>query len=508
MAVNPAIQPLPRRRSFPVGKLLTLLVLFVAAGAAGWWGYQQFTRTEAPVAAGTPSPVQRQNIVSSVSASGTVATQATARPAFRQNGILEELNVTVGQRIEAGQVIGRLTTADLDLAVRRAENDVASARARLQALESPTVSSADIASAQASLTSAVANLAKAQQDRQTLFTPPSQDELTVALADLELKRQDLIQAQSNYDRVSWRPDIGIQPEATALQRATIAYETAQANYNIRNAGPKDADVANADRNIEIAQANVASARARINQLYQGPSGTDVTIQTTALANAEISLEQARRNLENAQLVAPISGVVTEVRFQPGETVQGNLVTIIDPDRLKVDVNVDEINVARLQQGQPATVTFDALQGTNIRGQVGTIAPAAVVNQGVSTFPVSILLDQPGGARPGMNATVNVTTDRRDGVLAVPNRAIRTQGRARVVTLQLPDGTTETRPIQVGISNDQFTEVVSGLQEGDVVIIPGASTTQRTNVPGVPGAGGAGAFGGGGFPGGGAIPVSK
>jgi RND family efflux transporter MFP subunit len=486
-----------------------LLVVFIGALAGGYYGYSNFFNRPTVVApTGQPTDVTRRTIVATASASGVVGSQAVTRVQFRSNGILESLPVTVGQRVEAGEVIAKLVTTDLEFAVRRAEIDLANAQTRFNALyNGPTA--ADIQAANASVTQAQTALAKALSDKEVLLTPPQTAELASARVDLEQKRIDLQLAQAAYDRVSWRNDVGITPEAGALEKATNAYMLSQSNYELRTAGPTAAAVENADRAIENARASLSSAQARLAQLLAGPQATDVALQTNSIETARMALEQAKNNLEAATLRAPISGSISEIRFQPGEAVTGNLLTIVDLQRLKVDVNVDETNVARLRVGQRANVTFDALQGLQVAGVVAAIAPAAVTNQGVSAFPVTINLEQAEGVRPGMNATVVVTTDTRENVVAVPNRAIRSQGRDRVVMVIDPvTGATSPRVVRTGLANDQFTEILSGLEAGEKVMVQTAVTTaNRTSVPGQPGAGGAiGGFGGGGAPGGGfAIP---
>src|SRR5439155_21842921 len=101
-------------------------------------------------------------------------------------------------------------------------------------------------------------------------------------------------------------------------------------------------------------------------------------------------------------------------------------------------------------------------------------------QGVVGYQVSIQLQNARGVRPGMTATAQLVTDQRTDVLTVPNRAISRQGSSRVVQVVTPDGTA-SRPVETGLANDQNTEVVSGLSEGETVVIP--TTTARASVPG-------------------------
>ena len=155
--------------------------------------------------------------------------------------------------------------------------------------------------------------------------------------------------------------------------------------------------------------------------------------------AEISLDQAKLDLQNATLLAPFDGIVSAVGAEVGEQVSAGTaaVTIIDPKALKVDVSVDETDVAKMAAGQNATITFDALPDETLKGKVISVAPSGASQQGVVTYLVSVGIDSSDRTIPaGMSATVNIETQRKDGVLLVPNRAVRTQGRNRVVEVMV------------------------------------------------------------------------
>jgi hypothetical protein len=160
----------------------------------------------------------------------------------------------------------------------------------------------------------------------------------------------------------------------------------------------------------------------------------------------------------------------------------------------VDVTVDEADIARIDIGQPATVTFDALAGRPFNASVIAISPAGTTAQGVVGYLVSLGFQTPLGIRPGMTASAEIVHTQRDDVLMAPNRAITRQGRDRVVQVVTPTGN-ETRRVQVGMANDQNTEIMGGVAEGDEVVIP--TTTARASVPGAARQGGPGGGPGGG-----------
>src|SRR5439155_24201757 len=130
--------------------------------------------------------------------------------------------------------------------------------------------------------------------------------------------------------------------------------------------------------------------------------------------------------------------------------------------LRLDVAVEEKDVARVQVGQPADVTFDALPGKTYPAKVVVISPSAVDQSGVSTYVVSITLQNTQGIRPGMTGNAQIVYARHDKAVLVPNRALRADGSGHVVSI-LDGKKIVAAPVTVGVSNDQFTEIVSGLQ---------------------------------------------
>ena len=252
--------------------------------------------------------------------------------------------------------------------------------------------------------------------------------------------------------------------------------------------------------VQSAQASLNQAVANLQLKQAGATAQDLIVAQAAVDQAAAQLEQAKSNLAGAVLTAPFTGVVAAVGANPGEQVGSSSipVTLVDTRQVRVDVVVDETDVAKVQPGQQATLTLDALPGQRIPGTVSVVAPTGTVTQGVVNYSVQIQVDpaQAPGIRPGMTATAQIITQSKADVVYVPNRALRTQGRTRTVEVLDAEGKTSTRPVQVGLANDQITEILNGVQPGDRVVIP-TTTTAAVRAPGGLGGG----FGGPGGPGG-------
>lgn len=490
--------PTRRRRilGLGVGQVLTLLVALVVAAAGGYLGYQRLFAPETAAAARVQTqPVRRGNLAATVNSTGTVQAVNTARLAFRSSGTIAEVLVKVGDPVTAGQPLARLDTKDLEIALRQQQANLSSAQARLaQTLAGATES--DIQAAVASVASAQTQLVRAQNDYEKLAAGATQIEIQQAAAALEKARNALQAAQTDYDRIAWRGDAGSSSQAVALANATADYQTALANYNAKIAPPNPADLEAARQAVVSAQQNVESANARLAQLRAGPLPADVAAARASVETAAAQVASAQLNLERATLTAPFNGVVQAVTASPGEVASGAIITLVDPNTLRLDINVDENDVARIELNQPATISLDALPGRTFRGRVVAIAPTATIAQGVASYLVSVTIDQPQGIKPGMTASVQITVEERSNVLIAPARAVRTQGRERFVDVLTPSGTIETRAVTIGLSNDQQVEITRGVQEGEQLVLATTTTRPGTTptfggvpggVPGVPGA---------------------
>jgi len=214
---------------------------------------------------------------------------------------------------------------------------------------------------------------------------------------------------------------------------------------------------------------------------------------TTVDNANNSMTTANLNLSNAVLTAPSPGIVAAIANQVGEFVAGGgnnnsvFLTLTNTNAMVLHGTVGEADIAKLKLGQVANVTVDALSGQRMTGKVTSLDPVATISQGVPVYGVDVAIDIPASTvRAGMTGTAAVILASKQGVLTVPNTTIRTVNGQRGVQL-VKGGEVVDTPVQFGIANDTVTEVVNGLAEGDVVVIPqaraGASNQPNRGGPG-------------------------
>jgi HlyD family secretion protein len=447
--------------------LITLIIL-VILGTAGIWAYQRFF---APTA--EESQVEREEylvetgtLLARVNATGTILPKVQTTLSFKSPGRVAELPVKEEQAVSQGDTLARLETTDLEFAVTQAELALAMAQAQLLRLQQPPAQY-DIAAAEAALESAEASY-------QRLLAGPSKEEIRVARSNLDQAKAALDQAQAAYNQVADRPDIALLPQALQLEQATIVYRAAQASFDLSQRRPSEAELA-------AARSAIVQAEAALARLQEGVSDEDLLVAQLQVEQAQLSLDQARHQLEGTILTAPHDGTITVVGVKEGELSGGQPAFVLtDLSEYHIDVNVDEIDIGRVAPGQPVTVTLEALPDETLTGQVDKIAETAQLDSGVVTYKVTIRL-QPTDAplRVGMTSNVDIVTERRENALLVPNRFItvdRTTGQAFVDIFV--GGEIRPTEIQIGLRDETFSEVLAGLEEGDLVVLVKESGRDR------------------------------
>ena len=261
------------------------------------------------------------------------------------------------------------------------------------------------------------------------------------------------------------------------------------------------------------------------------SGTELSRQVQSAAdsllNAQLSMSDTEKQMENYTITSPISGTVIQKNVKAGDTVgtdttaSETLCTIYDLSYLEMTLNVDELEILSIKEGQTVTITADAISDRTFTGVVTSVSAAGTTTGGTTTYPVTIRIDDMGDLLPGMNATAEIVVSSASNALAIPNGSV-VRGNYVLVTkdspsaanavqdMTAPDGYVYVK-ITTGTSDDDYIEVASGLQEGDTIAYD-ADAAEKQNAsdsmefmvgPGGSGGPGRGNGGpGGGGPGGG------
>jgi HlyD family secretion protein len=397
-------------------KTLSLgLLALVAVGLLGGCGG----------AAATESATEEVPPVVSQGADQVVA-EAIIEPArwgelhFDVGGDVVEVPVEEGDVVAEGDVLASLERADLERAVTQAELGLNQARVglsqaqlRLEQLQEPA-DEADVRQAEHAVEQAVAALKAAQLDLTAVL------DSAVLNETLEDAQELFEEMRHRYEvRVEWY-ESGQEPDYWHVDQAQERMDDAKLNLDrIRQQG--DAQLQDARNAVERARQVQQEAEDDLARLLEEADPLDVEaarkeIEAAQLEvkAAEVRLEEARSNLEDAELVAPFAGTVVEVNVDPGDAVTPGEVAFVlaTLDQLQArTVDLTELDVARVREGQSAVVTLDALSDVEFRGRVARIGLQAVDYRGDVTYPVTVELDDAGPElRWGMTAVVEIETD--------------------------------------------------------------------------------------------------
>jgi HlyD family secretion protein len=458
-----------KKRTMYIGIAAAVLVVVIVALV---WQNLNSRATSSAVQVQTTT-VQRGSIVSTVSASGNVSAPNQVAASFETStldisGRVAKVNVKVGDTVKKGDVLMEVDVTKLNLALQTAQSSLASAQVSYNQTKADLQFA--LRTAQANFDNAKASLAAAQATN-----AQNPNSIIVAKASLDSATVTLQKAQADYDTIAWRGDVGMTTQAATLQSATIAYQSALASYKIAAAKIGDSDLKSAQTSYSNAQVSLEQAQKNLD--------TKLATAQASLDNAKLDVQQAQSNLDNAKLFAPYDGVVSAVNYGVGDRASATAVTIVDLSLLQVKVSVAEVDIAKIKIGQPASMTLDALTGKTYNAKVIAISPVATVTQGVVNYTVILeITDSDGAIKPGMTATLTLEVDRKDNVLILPTRAVRTQGNQKLVTVQYKGQSIQTQ-VTTGQSNETSIEITSGLQQGDVVVLNQTTTRSTNNIPG-------------------------
>jgi len=430
--------------------------------------------------------VTRGDVVNAITASGVVEAENSVPLIFKNSAVIKAIYVKEGQQVKKGDLL--------------AEQDDSDLRAQYQ-------------QQQANLKSAEAKLALARAGS-------TREEIRQSEENVNIARISYDQAKLNNDRYSTLFAQGAASVADK-EKAEGDYKLAEAKYNQAQSQLKSLQAGSRPEDILTAEAQVESARAQ--------------------------LESAQNNLNSARLTAPNDGVIGLVGAVVGQRTNGagssassedGFITLIS-DRLRVRAQVNEADIGRTAVGQKASFTVNSFPGKKFPGVVETISPKAVTVSNVQLYEVIIALEQQeNGLKVGMPANVGIVVDQKAGVTLLPKIAVsyatqqsaktsnqpgqgaaqnksqgeiqgntsrqgpaggkaQNSGGSRAVSvLVIEGGQAVSRQVQVGLSDNTNYEVVSGLKEGDKVVIGNTaqssgsvtSTTGNTNRQGFGGQG--------------------
>ncbi|WP_312280078.1 efflux RND transporter periplasmic adaptor subunit [Oscillibacter sp.] len=245
--------------------------------------------------------------------------------------------------------------------------------------------------------------------------------------------------------------------------------------------------------INVKEGGTVSAGQAIVTFAANAANDSVQSAEDSLKSAELSMETSQKQLEDYTITSPIDGTIVDKKIKAGEKVEsGNTLCIIyDLSYLEMTLSVDELDITQVTVGQNVTITADAVEGETFTGQVTKISMAGTTSNSATTYPVTVRIDDYGDLWPGMNVDAEIVLAENDNALSIPSAALE-RGNKVLITANSPSAANALEDkapdnyvyvsVETGVSNDDYIEITSGLQEGDTVAdLPASSSSSGMDI---------------------------
>jgi HlyD family secretion protein len=457
--------------------IVVLLVILVMAGG-GYGYYRLFYQPEEVVTESTlqTSRVRQGDLIIYASGSGTLIVGEEVELGFGTSGTVAELNIQVGDKVQAGDVLA--VQADRDQLEANVASDELAVRNAQQALDD-VYENADMVAAQAQIELAEAK--DALEDAEYTWyvqqegNRASQSTIDAAKAELVLADQRLEKAREEYNLYYGRPkdDPARALATTKLASAQKSYDAALRNLNWYLGHPTDTQQALLDAEVALAMAQLSQAERNYERVKDGPDPDEVAKADLELINAKAKLAVSQSNLDEAIVMAPVNGTILTVTADAGQNVSGTFITMADLSQLYLEIFLDETDMSSVNVGYEVEVIFDALPDLIFTGHVTQVDPSLYRSGMVSAVRGIVMMDESVSAADrlliGMNASVDVIAGRAEAVPLVPVEALRELSPGEyAVFVQDSNGELRLRTVEVGLIGVTFAEIKSGLEVDEIV----------------------------------------
>ena len=512
------------KRKLPVKRLIALAL---AAGAAYWLFLRPGGGGPDIQASYTAAPVTMRDIV--VSVSGTVTPADSYKVGALVTGEILEAPFAEGDRVEKGALLYRVDPGAAQTALDQAQLNVRQAQLAYN----------DLAAAQrpaASLAGVVQQVHVQRGDQVSPGSPIADiADLSVMTLTLPFQSADATRltlgqsAAVTLDGTMETLSATVESVSTADLVGNGGSLVRQVKLRLHNPGALSPDQSATARVGDIACAAGGRLQANSRQTITAQTSGEVSqvlvtagsrvaagdalavlggsAAASALENAAITLENARLSLQSAQdalnnytITAPISGTVVEKSFKAGDKIEsealsaanGTLATLYDMSQLTFRMAVNELDINKVAVGQQVEITTQALSGQTFTGTVDKVNINGTTTNGFTTYPITVRLDGDGtelarqGLRPGMNVSAKIIGQSVENALCVPVGAVSRGNKLLVAapgalaedgTTVLDPAKTEERQVVLGASDDSYVQILSGLSQGETVLVPGQDQVQ-------------------------------
>jgi HlyD family secretion protein len=458
--------------------------------------------------------VKKQDIKQTVLATGQVVSETDLSLSFKVSGVVAQVNVKEGQKVNRGQVLANLEQKDQIASLTQARGSLAQAQANFQKVLDGA-SNEDVAVSQVALDNAKTTLEETKRQQEVLVKNAFSALMNIGLAaeanpgntggvTATISGTYNSTAQGEY-RISIYTSGGLKfsynglesgvgdvttaPQPLGTRGLFIHFSSSQVPVNsawtvsvpnvkstsyVTYYNAYQAALETQKTTIAAAENAVTTAQAALDLKKAKARPADLSAAEAQILSAQGQVLAAQAALENTIVRAPANGTITLVDIKPGElaVAQKAVIVLQDVGNLHVEANVSEANIALIKEDQVIDITFDSLGSDRIfKGKVQTVNPASTVVSGVVNYKVVASLDKVEEIKPGMTANLTVLVGEKTGVLAVPQRAVIQDGKKIVRVIVDPKKKTFREvEVETGMEADGgLVQIISGLAEGEEVV---------------------------------------
>lgn len=403
--------------------------------------------------------VNRENVTRHVEAVGEIEADQTVQLVFEANGRVAEVFVQEGDYVLEGSIIARLDNDSEQLTYQQAALE--RNQAELEMYDLVTVDEDEIRVAEARLQSAWIALGNAGNSISDADIAALEQQADAARQQSEYLYEQRDQAPGGYNGDAYT-QLNAQAGAASFQAEIAA---------------RQADILREQQTpaLNAAYAQVLNAQSQLEVLLAGPTNAEVQQAQIEIDQAQANLVRVEADYNDTFLVAPFDGVVSGMDIESGSVVVANtgIMEMTDISPLTLTIEVDEVDIGVVDTGMPVIVELDALPGVELTAVIEEIAPRGEDSGGIVTYDVDVSLDQENSmVRVGMTADTTIVIEQEENTLSVPNAYISRDVETRqpyILVLQ-EDGTLAEVSVTLGLEGTDNTAIVDGLEEGDLIAI--------------------------------------
>jgi|GEM_PF-527083 HlyD family secretion protein len=529
-----------KKRVKKIALLTSVAIVIVAGGVIGFTAFAKSGSSDSTTTFKS-SQAKSGSIQITVTGSGTVSDSTEYSLTAVNSGTIDSLPVKQGDTVTAGQTIAHISDTNSSQTILQKQNALASAKSALTQAQQ-NLSSLSIKTPVAGKVKSI--IASAGDDLSTikalgnLAVISTERSMTVTVSSSSLKIGDAVRVTDTATKKTYSATVTSSGSSGSAQSGngqsssggitiTIGTDDPGVGDTVSVADAKGVSVGSGTlaltkfipissnsngviSNVYVTENQIVSKNQSLFKLNSDSVENDIQMKQNALTAAQEDLTDAQTTAGKDTITSPVDGIIAELTVKNGASVNSTttVATIIDPNAMQTVVSVDELDISKVQVGQKANITLDAVSGKTFSGSVVLVDPIGTASNGVTTYSVTVVIDKPEGIKIGMNTNVAIITQSKENVVVLPASAIlNKRGTSAYVlsadtlfdsngkSIELKNVNTAAliekygKEITIGLSNADNVEVVSGLNDGDKIAvattisksaIASLSNTQSTN----------------------------